>query len=99
MLTCLLLHDWPKIPLRKFTLKNCFFSTPNIRKDNDKSKYAYSGYGIAFYTKSEWNFGNDSGKNVISFAVDNSSSSQSDNCKNVFGSVEAEEVSFKRKCV
>ena len=39
------LDNWPKNPLRNFTLKNCFFGSTNIVKDNDKEKYVYSGYG------------------------------------------------------
>ena len=41
-------------------------------KNNDKEKYLYSGYGIAFHGKGEWSFGNDSARNVIIFGVDSS---------------------------
>ena len=51
-------------------------------KNNDKEKYAYSGYGKAFDEKGEWSFGNDCAKNVIILGVDNSSSSYTDNLKN-----------------
>ena len=44
------LDKWPKISLRNFTLENCLFGSTNILKDNDKEKYVYSRYGIAF----EW---------------------------------------------
>ena len=44
----------------------------------------YSGYGIAFDGKYEWNFGNVSASCVTIFGVDNSSSSHTDNCKNGF---------------
>ena len=72
------LDNWPKIPLRDVTLKSCLFGASNIGKDNDKARYVYSGYGIAFkafnsFFKSEWNFGNESAKNIISFGLDNSS--------------------------
>ena len=60
------------------------FGATNIGKDNDKSKYVCSGYGIAFDGKCEWNFGNDCARNVIIFGVVNSSSSHTDNCKNNF---------------
>ena len=53
------LDDWPKVPLRNFTLKNYLFGATNIRKDNDNSKYVYRGKG----GKGEWNFGNDSARN------------------------------------
>ena len=42
------LDNWPKNPLINFTLKDCLFGSTNIVKDNDKEKYVYSGYGIAF---------------------------------------------------
>ena len=34
----------------------------NIAKNSDKSKWMYSGCGIAFDGKSEWNFGKNSGR-------------------------------------
>ena len=55
------------------------FGSNNIVKDNDKEKYVYSGYGIAFDGKSSWSFNNDFAGNVIIFGVDNSSSSYTDN--------------------
>ena len=42
------LDKWPKNPLRNLTLINCLFDSNNIVKDNDKEKYLYSGYRIAF---------------------------------------------------
>ena len=52
------LVNWSNIPLRNFTLKNCLLSTTTIAKDN-KEKYVYSVYGIAFNGRSSWSFGND----------------------------------------
>ena len=70
---------------KKFYNKNYLLGVTNVVKNNDKEKYVYSGYGIAFDGKSEWNFGNDSTRNVvIIFGVDNSLSSHTDNLKNVF---------------
>ena len=40
--------NWPKIPLRNFTIKNCLFGANNIVKNSDKEKYVYRGYGITF---------------------------------------------------
>ena len=65
-------------------IKNCFFGTTSIAKDRDKSKYAYSGYGIAFTGLRSWNFGNDFAEKVLIFGVDNSPSSHIDNRKNNF---------------
>ena len=56
----------------------------NIVKNNDREKYAYSDYGIAFDGKGEWNFGNEFAKIIVIFGVDNSSSSHSDNRKIIF---------------
>ena len=48
------------------------------------NKYGYKGYWIAFDGVSLWDFGNDSARNAIIFAVDNSSSSNADKRKNNF---------------
>ena len=53
------LDYWPKIPLRKFTLKNCLFGATNILRNSDREKYVYSGYGIAFDGKGLWSFSKD----------------------------------------
>ena len=42
----------------------------------------YSGYGIAFDRKIEWNFDNDFAKNIVIFGVDNSSSSHTGHREN-----------------
>ena len=39
----------------------------------DKEKKVYCGYGIVFDGAGSWNFGNDLARNVVIFAVDNSS--------------------------
>ena len=78
------LDHWPKILLRNFTLKNCLFEATNIVKSSDQEKYVYSGYRIAFDGKGSWCFNDDTGRNVIIFGVDNSSSSHTDNLKNDF---------------
>ena len=71
------LHDWPKDPLHKFTLENCFFRATNIVKNSYKSKYVYSRYGIAFDGLGSWS--------LSFFGADNkNSSSHTDNCKNNF---------------
>ena len=55
----------------------------NIIKNSDKSKYVYSGYGIACDGFSS-SFGIDFNKNVVIFGADSSSSSHADNHKNNF---------------
>ena len=60
------------------------FGATNVVKNSDKEKYLYSVYGIPFDRGGSWSFDNDFARNVIIFAVDNSSSSHSDNRKNNF---------------
>ena len=78
------LDNLPKIPLRNFTLENCLFGATNRVKNDDKEKYVNSGYGIAFNGKCSWSFNDNFARNVSIFGVDNSSSSHTDNLKNVF---------------
>ena len=44
----------------------------------------YSGYGIAYHGAGLQNFDNDFAKNVLIFGIDNSSSADTDNSKNIF---------------
>ena len=78
------LDNWPKILITSFILKNCLFGATNIVKTNDKEKYVYSGYRIAFDWKSSWSSNDDSARNVIIFWVNNISPSHTDNLKNDF---------------
>ena len=56
-----------------------------LTKNSDPAKYFYSGYGIRFYSHSEFSLDNDSmGKNVTSFGADMSSSVHIDNKKYIF---------------
>ena len=45
------LDNWPKNPLRNFALNSCLFGATNIVKNDEKEKYVYIGYGIAFIEK------------------------------------------------
>ena len=45
------LDNQPKILLGNFTLEEFLFGATNIVKNNDKEKYVYSRYGIAFDRK------------------------------------------------
>ena len=73
-----------KNSIYKFYIKNCLFGAANITKNNDKTKWVHSGYGVAFDGKGDWSFGNDSAGNFVIFGVDNSSSYHSDNHKTDF---------------
>ena len=53
----------------------------NIVQYSDKEKWVHSGDGISFDGAGTQNFGNDYAKNVVIVAVNNSSSSHTDNCK------------------
>ena len=75
---------WPSIPTNNFIFKNCLIGATSIVKNSDKEKYVNSGYGITFDSVGSWKFSNETTKNVIIFAVDSSSLSHVDNCKNNF---------------
>ena len=78
------LDYWPKIQRRNFTSKDFLFGVTNIVTNNNKEKYVYSRYGIAFDGKGSWCFNGDITSNIIIFPVDISSSSHTDNLKNYF---------------
>ena len=63
------------------TLENCMFGSVKLTKTADIDKYGYSEYGIGFDRETSFSFGNDIGKNVITFGVDMSSSTKVDNRK------------------
>ena len=55
-----------------------------IIRNVDRRKFTYNGQEIAFDGKGYQSFDNDYAKNVVTFLVDNSSSSHTDNLKNNF---------------
>ena len=58
-----------------FTPGNCLFGAVELTKNADPDKYSYSGYGIGFESRSKFSLPDSgSGKNIIIFRVDNSSS-------------------------
>ena len=63
------------------SLENCFFGAVKLTKHVDIDLYKYSGYGIRFDRKGFFSIGIETGRNVIIFAVDMSSSSHIDNKK------------------
>ena len=62
-------------------LENCLFGSVKLTKNADIDKYGYFGYGIGFDRQSSFSIGNETGKNVIIFGVDMSSSTKIDNRK------------------
>ena len=78
------LDTWPINPTNNFKFKNCLSGTTNIVRNSDKEKYVYHGYGATFDCAGSWSFDNDFARNDITFGVDISSSSHSDNRKNNF---------------
>ena len=63
-----------------FTLVNCLFGSVKLTKNADLDKYKYTGYGMAFDSRSEFLFIDGTyGKNVIIFGADMSSSVHVDN--------------------
>ena len=64
------------------TLENCFFGTVNLAKNTDIDKYGYSNYGIGFYRHGFFShLSGRTGRNVIIFRVDVSSSTKTNNRK------------------
>ena len=63
------------------TLENCLCGSVKLTKNADIDKYGYFGYGIGFDRQTPFSFGNETGKNVIIFGVDMSSSTKIDNKK------------------
>ena len=63
------------------TLENYLFGSVKLAKSADVEKYRYFGYGIGFDRQSSFSIGNETGKNVIIFGVDMSSSTKIDNRK------------------
>ena len=61
------------------TLENCLFGAVSLAKHADIDQYTYSGYGIGFYRKGEFSFGNGFGRNVIILGADMSSSVNANN--------------------
>ena len=62
------------------TLRNSLFAAVRLTKNADIDKYRHSDYGIGFERKGSFSFpGNGFGQNVITFAVDMSSSVHVDN--------------------
>ena len=62
-------------------LENYLFGSVKLTKNTDIDKCGYFGYGFGFDRKSSFSIGNETGKNVITFGVDMSSSSKIDNRK------------------
>ena len=76
------LDAWPRHPTNNFKFKNFLFGATDIVKNSDKEQHVYNGYGKTFDSAGSWSFDNDTARNVITFGVDNSSSSDVDNRKN-----------------
>ena len=60
------------------------FGATNIVRNNIKEKWVHSGYEIIFDSAGSCSFGNGDARNVVTFGVDNSSSSHADNHKKHF---------------
>ena len=60
------------------------FGAVTFTKNVDFDEYKYSGFGIGFYIKGEFPFGDEFGRNCLMFGVDTSSSVHVDNKKRIF---------------
>ena len=61
------------------TLENCLFGVVSLAKPADIGLYKYSGYGIGFDRRGQFQFGNGFGRNVIILGADMSSSVHANN--------------------
>ena len=48
------LHTWSRDLNKDFALNNCLLGCAKVTKNTDPDKYKYSGYGIRFYSRSEF---------------------------------------------
>ena len=78
------LDDWPRNPTNNFKFKNHLFRATSVVKSSNEEKCVYSEYKTISDSAVSWSFDNDTARNVIIFGVDNSSTSHSDNGKNIF---------------
>ena len=68
------LDTWSRDLNSDFTVKDCLFGGVKFSKNADPDKYAYTGCGVGFNSRSESSLPDSSvGKNVIIFGVDMSS--------------------------
>ena len=65
-------------------LKNCLFGMANLVRNVFKSKFAYNVSDIAFDEEGTWSFSNNFARDVLTFNVDDTSSSYTDNHRNNF---------------
>ena len=60
-------------------LEKCLFGAVSLTKHVDIDQYKYSGYGIEFYRRGQFSFGNGLGRNLIVFGADIGSSAHANN--------------------
>ena len=70
------------------------FGATIIVNNNDKEKYEYSAYRIAFHGKGSLSFNVDFARNVIIFEVDNNSPFHTDNLKNDYSRIENQSINL-----
>ena len=63
------------------SLENCLLESVKLTKNVDIDKYGYSGYGVGLDRETSFSIGSETGKNIIVFGVDMSSSAKIDNRK------------------
>ena len=64
------LGNWLRITLSNYTL-SCVFGATNIVKNDDRSKYVYTGCRISYDGAGSWSFGNYFAGSVLIFRADN----------------------------
>ena len=78
------LKKWPYNPTNNFPLKPCLFGRDKLVRNGIKCKPIYNGWGITFDGECYWSCDNDFARNVASFGVDNTQSSDTDHEKKYF---------------
>ena len=67
------LNNWPCNPTNNFPLKIFLFGKVKLVRNATKNKLVYNGQGIAFDGEGMGCFGNDFGRNIVTFGVNNTS--------------------------
>ena len=72
------LNNWPRNASNNFTLKNCVFGTVKLIRNATKGKFICKVQGKTFDGAGAWSFSNYFARNIVTFGVDNTSSSHTD---------------------
>ena len=77
------LAAWSRDPTNSFKFTNYLFGATSIIKSSNKDNRVFSGYWRRFLNAGEWSFDYRTARNIITFGIYSSSSSHSNNFKNI----------------